>query len=473
MLSRRSLLPLLAAAAHPLPAQRRPPNIILVMTDDQGYGDLSCHGNPILRTPNIDRLHGESVRFTDFQVSPTCAPTRSSLLTGRHEFKNGVSHTINERERMALSSTTIAQVLRQAGYSTGIFGKWHLGDAPEYQPGQRGFDEVFIHGCGGIGQKYPGTCADAPGNTYFGPTLLHNGRFVKTTGYCTDEFFAQSLRWMDSRRQTRQPFFAYITPNAPHDPLQCPEAYIAKYRAATQNENLARFYGMIENIDDNMGRLLSRLKDWQLERDTLLLFLTDNGSITGAKAYNAGMRGAKNTVYRGGTRVPAFFRWPGVYAPGDVNRLAAHLDLFPTLAEIAGAKPPANLSLDGRSLLPLLQRPDAAWPDRYLFTHQGRWPKGKAAQSKYANCRVRSQRFSLINSDRGENGWELYDLETDPGETTSIAATHPDIVKSMAAAYDAWWKEVLPLLVNEDAVPPAVSPYWSLYQQQMGRLPVL
>src|SRR5271169_1354576 len=197
------ILVLVASVGRPAWAQpsaslkARRPNIIFVLTDDQGYGDLSCHGNPILKTPNLDRLHGEGVRFTDFHVSPTCSPTRSALMTGRHEFKNGVTHTILERERLNPDAETIAQVLKSAGYTTGIFGKWHLGDEPDHQPEKRGFDEVYIHGGGGIGQTYPGSCGDAPGNTYFDPVILHNGVFEKTHGYCTDIFFGQAMHWMD------------------------------------------------------------------------------------------------------------------------------------------------------------------------------------------------------------------------------------------------------------------------------------
>src|SRR5688572_1436470 len=193
------------------------PNIILVMPDDQGYGDLGFTGNPLLKTPHLDAFARGCVRFTDFHVSPTCAPTRAALMTGRHEFKNGVTHTIYERERLTLSATTIPELLKGAGYKTGIFGKWHLGDEAEYQPNRRGFDEVYIHGGGGIGQTYPGSCGDAPGNTYFNPAILHNGKFVKTDGYCTDLFFAQATRWIESARNSG-PFFAYITTNAPHSP---------------------------------------------------------------------------------------------------------------------------------------------------------------------------------------------------------------------------------------------------------------
>ena len=199
------------------------------MPDDVGYGDFSCLGNPIVKTPHLDAFWKQSVRFTDFHVSPTCAPTRAALMTGRHEFKSGVTHTIFERERLSLKATTLAQVLKSAGYTTGIFGKWHLGDEAAYQPDRRGFDEVFIHGGGGIGQTYPGSCGDAPGNTYFNPAILHNGTFEKTEGYCTDVFFDQALRWIDARRKAGTPFFAYITPNAAHEPLQCPEDYATRH----------------------------------------------------------------------------------------------------------------------------------------------------------------------------------------------------------------------------------------------------
>ena len=231
LLTRRHFAGALAAATAAFTQTPRRPNIVLVMSDDQGYGDIAAHGNPVIKTPNLDRLHNESLRFTDFHVSPTCAPTRTALMTGRHEFRSGVTHTIFERERMSLKSTTIAQVLRSAGYKNGIFGKWHLGDAEPYQPNNRGFDETFIHGCGGIGQDYVGTCSDAPGNTYFDPVIRHNGRFERTKGYCTDVFFQQALSWIEDRKDdVSTPFFAYITPNAPHVPLICPEEYKRMYK---------------------------------------------------------------------------------------------------------------------------------------------------------------------------------------------------------------------------------------------------
>jgi len=232
------------------------PNIILVMTDDQGYGDLACHGHPFIKTPNLDKLYTQSTRFTDFHVSPTCAPTRSALMSGRAPFKNGVTHTILERERMALSAKTIAQVLKSSGYSTGIFGKWHLGDADAYQPGNRGFDEVFIHGSGAIGETFPGTQGAIPGTGYFNPVIKHNNTFVKTCGYCTDVFFQQALTWIKQNKDN--PFFAYIPTNAPHLPWIVAEKYKALYKDKC-TDNQARYFGMIANIDENMGLLMQKL----------------------------------------------------------------------------------------------------------------------------------------------------------------------------------------------------------------------
>lgn len=438
------------------------PNIIFVMTDDQGYGELSCHGNPVLKTPHLDRMHRESVRFTDYHVSPTCAPTRAALMTGRHEFKSGVTHTIFERERLSPQATTIAEVLKNAGYRTGIFGKWHLGDEAPYRPDRRGFEEVFIHGAGGIGQTYPGSCGDAPGNTYFSPAILHNGRFEKTDGFCTDVFFDQALSWIDERRRGDEPFFAYITPNAPHDPFVCPEEWSKPYIEAGMAKGPAAYYGMIANIDANMGRLFERLKAWNLDETTLVIFQTDNGHSV-PSLYNAGMKGSKVTPWQGGTRVPAFWRWKGTLAEGtDVAALAAHVDVFPTFCALAGAAVPEGVAPDGRSLLPLLKDGRAEWPDRHLFVHVGRWERGKVLDAKYSKCAVRTARFRLVNNS------ELYDILRDPGETTNLIADHPKEVADLRAAYDRWWEEILPCLENETAVGPAENPFKVLYREQLG-----
>ena len=440
------------------------PNIILVLTDDQGYGDLGWTGNPVLQTPRLDSFARQSVRFTGFHVSPTCAPTRAALMTGRHEFKNGVTHTINERERMTLKATTVAQVLKKAGYATGIFGKWHLGDEAPYQPGRRGFDEVFIHGGGGIGQTYAGSCGDTPGNSYFNPVIRHNGRFEKTQGYCTDVFFSKAVQWMDARRQLGTPFFTYLTPNSPHAPLDCPEAYFKRHQGKVPDD-AAKFFGMIENIDDNFGALLDKLQEWGISENTLVIFMTDNGGTAGVKVFNAGMRGGKCTPYEGGTRVPAFWRWPaGFKTPGDCAALTAHLDVFPTLAEIAGVPldGPVSRQVEGRSLLPLLTNPQAAWPDRFLVTHVGRWERGRAAASKFDRCSIRDRRFALVNNQ------ELYDLKNDLAQTNNVLDRYPEEVARLRAAYDQWWQETQPLLVNERVTGPKINPFKALYWRQFG-----
>jgi arylsulfatase A-like enzyme len=413
----------------------------------------------------VDALWKESVRFTEFHVSPTCSPTRAALMSGRHEFKNGVTHTILERERMSLKTVTIAQVLKSAGYTTGIFGKWHLGDEAPYQPDRRGFDEVYIHGGGGIGQTYPGSCGDAPGNSNIDPTLLHNGRFEKTHGYCTDLFFSQAIQWMNAKRAGNQPFFAYIPLNAAHGPRVVPREYYQQYIGKVPEET-AKFFGMIENIDTNVGVLLRKLKEWGIADNTLVIFLgTDNGGTAGVRIFNAGLHGGKGTPYQGGTRAPSFWRWPAGFRGGvDCDALTAHIDIFPTLAEISGAKlsDAVKKQLDGYSLLPLLKDPKAPWPDRLLVTHVGRWPRGKAAESKYSKCSIQNSRFTLVNNR------ELYDLEADPGETRNVIAEHPDVVAKLRAAYDQWWDEVQPLLVNENVVGPKMNPFKELYWKQFG-----
>ena len=442
----------------------RPPNIIIVMPDDVGYGDYACLGNPIIKTPAADAFWKESVRFTDFHVSPTCAPTRAALLTGRHEFKNGVTHTVFERERLTPDATTLAQVLKSAGYATGIFGKWHLGDEPDRWPSRRGFDEMFIHGGGGIGQTHPGTCGDAPDNLYFDPALLHNGEFVKTSGYCTDIFFSHAIEWMDEQIDAHIPFFAFITPNAAHAPLQCPEEYFAHYRGRVPDD-AAKFFGMIENVDDNFARLLAKLDEWGIAENTLVVFLTDNGGTFGTKIFNAGMRGQKGTPYQGATRVPSFWRWPAKWKGGrDVPALTAHIDILPTLAELAGAtlSDEVKRQVEGRSLLPLLTNPDAEWADRMLVTHVGRWPRGKAGEFKHQSCSIRDSRYTLVENQ------ELFDLQTDPGEGTNIFTEHPEVVTKLRAAYDEWWTEVQPMLVNENITAPAMNPFKELYWKQFG-----
>ncbi|QDV05054.1 Arylsulfatase [Planctomycetes bacterium Poly30] len=461
------------------------PNIILVVTDDQGYGPVGRHGHPWIETPHLDALHDRSVRFERFLVSPTCAPTRSALMTGRHPMRNGVTHTILERERMTLEATTLPELLKGAGYTSAIFGKWHLGDEDPYQPQNRGFDEVFIHGAGGIGQAYRCSCADAPGNLYFDPVIRYNGAFVQTRGFCTDVFFSAALDWIEEAKESETPFFAYIATNAPHGPFIAPPESRARFEAMGFSKETAGFYGMIENIDQNMGRLADRLAAWDLTGDTVVIFMSDNG-MTGAGAGsgilgrtaegaelamdNAGMRGLKGSADEGGVRVPLFVSWEGHFEPGrQVDEVCAHIDLLPTLAQIAGVDAMEDsypaAQVEGRSLLPLLSADQTVtWPDRYLFTHQGRWPTGTDPnEHKFKGYAVRSARFRFVNGDA------LYDMLADPGQKENVLDQHPEVVADMRAAYDAWWAKTVPMMVNESAPLSKTRPFHLAHEAQLAQ----
>jgi len=454
------------------------PNIILVMTDDQGYGPVAKHGHPWIQTPGMDRMYENSTRFTRFLVSPTCSPTRSALMTGRHPMRNGVTHTILERERLTLDAVTLPQVLGTAGYRSAIFGKWHLGDEDAYQPHNRGFDHAFIHGAGGIGQAYKCSCADAPGNSYNDPIVRVDGTFMKAEGFCTDVFFAAALDWIRKEQETEAPFFAYIATNAPHGPFIAPEKNSRRFTDLGFGEKQAGFYGMIENIDENVVRLLDSLEDWQLLNNTVVIFMSDNGMTGGGSGrlgrqlgtdadgqpmypFNAEMKGLKGSPDEGGVRVPFFIRWDGHWKAGrDIDRIAAHIDLFPTLAALAGAELPEN-QVEGRSLLPLLQDANATWVDRYLYTHCGRWPTGANPNDfQWKRFAVRNQRFRFVDNQ------QLFDMVADPGQTTNVIDDHPEVVAEMRSAYDQWWKATRPLMVNEDAPMSDTRPFHEHYRIQ-------
>lgn len=457
-----------AEAAGSLRHAQARPNVIVIMPDDAGYGDYACLGSPIMRTPTIDAFKEESLLLTQFHVSPKCSPTRAALMGGRHEFRSGVTHTVFERERLSLETVTIPQMLRDAGYATGIFGKWHLGDEEPYRPENRGFDEVYIHAGGGIGQTFPGSCGDAPGNSNIDPALWHNGKWEKTVGYSTDLFFGEATKWMDAQRKTEEPFFVYLPLNAAHGPYVVPEEYYQHYLGKPGvDEDTAKFFGMLENVDTNFGSLLAQLDEWGIANNTLVIFIgSDNGGTKGVRIFNAGMQGGKGSPYQGGTRTPCFIRWPegGVPAGVETDALSAHIDIFPTLAELAGAtlSPDIQRQLDGVSLVPLLKNPQREWTDRTLVHHFGNWAQGNAEKSKFRRSAIQNSRFSLVNNS------ELYDITADIGETNNVIAEHPEVVAELRKIYDRWWAETLPLMVNENLVGPKVNPMKQLYWEQFG-----
>jgi len=430
------------------------PNVVLIMTDDQGYGDLGVHGNPKLETPNIDRLANGSVELTSFYVSPVCSPTRASLLTGRYHYRTGVVDTYLGRSLMHPDETTIAEMLSAAGYRTGIFGKWHLGDAFPLRPQDQGFETSLVLNGGGIGQPSD----PVGGSSYFDPMLRQDGVWVKTSGYISDVITDAAIEFIHDHRA--EPFFTYLAFNAPHTPLQVPETAYEKYRQMNLQASdfpdpgqpigdrfdpdvTARVYGMVENIDDNVGRLLAALDDLELTDRTIVIFLTDNGPQQ--PRYNAGLRRLKGTVYEGGIRVPLFVRWPGRFAPGQIDRIAAHIDVTPTILELSGVPVADGVVFDGRSLAPLLSGRQGDWPDRTLFFQ---WHRGDAPEIFRAFA-ARSQRYKLVqaqgngaNPPPADTAFELYDMAVDPFEQEDISARQPDVVARMRADYDAWFRDV-------------------------------
>ncbi|MDF1852802.1 MAG: arylsulfatase [Verrucomicrobiales bacterium] len=429
------------------------PNVILVMTDDQGYGDLSCHGNPILKTPELDKMHAESVRFTDFHVSPFCTPTRAALMTGNHPGYTGAYRTSSGRSMMHPDEKTIAHLFAEAGYATGMAGKWHLGDNAPHRPQDRGFDDVVWHRCGGIGQA-----SDYWGNDYFDDTYervtpgSRVGKFEAFEGYCTDVFFREGIRFIEENRE--DPFFLYLALNAPHGPYRVPPEWAKPYQGNKDVAN-ANFYGMIANIDHNMGLLRRRLEELGLAENTVLIFMTDNGTSAGAKfqgldseallGYNAGMRGKKSSVYDGGHRVPFFIHWPGGGLTGgkDIDTMAAHIDILPTLAELCQIPVGPGYEPDGISLKPLLEGSTDEWPREHHVVQYHGGAYGKALPpGPLAYSTVMTERWRLVNSD----GQALFDIEADPAQREDVSARHPKVVKRLRGLYDPFWEKVSPRL---------------------------
>lgn len=408
----------------------RRPNIVYVLTDDQGYGDLGCCGNPIVQTPNIDKFYNESLRMTDFHVGPTCAPTRSGLMTGHYANSTGVWHTVGGRSLLRSDEVTLAKALKDDGYRTGIFGKWHLGDEYPFRPMDRGFEETVVHGGGGISQT-----PDYWGNDYFDDTYFVNGEAKKFSGYCTDVFFDEALKYIEDNKD--QPFFCYIATNAPHGPFNVEDIYAAPYKGQT-NDTRAKFYGMITNIDDNFARLRNKLDELGLSNNTILVFMTDNGTSCGFSSdnqgfvvdgYNNGLRGAKNSEYDGGHRVPFFIKWPEGNIGGgrDYDHLCANVDFMPTLLDLCNVKT-CDVDFHGRSLVPTIKGGEVD-KDRVIVTDSQR----VAYPIKWRKSAVMTKEWRLVN------GKELFAINEDREQRRDIAGKHPEIVEDLRKAYDHWW----------------------------------
>ena len=410
------------------------PNVVLVITDDQGYGDIAAHGNPVIKTPNLDSLHARSIRLTNFHVSPTCAPTRAALMTGRYTDATGAWHTIMGRSLMNSEEVTLADTFKANGYRTGMFGKWHLGDNYPYRPHDRGFDEAFYHGGGGVWQT-----PDYFTNDYFDDTYFRNGVPEKTEGFCTDVWFDNAINFIGKAKAEQKPFFAYITTNAPHGPMWAPENYEKMY-PNVEGLKEPGFFGMITNIDDNMGKLADYLKQNDLEDNTIFIYMTDNGTSSGENVWNAGMRGKKGSPYEGGHRVPFFVFWPagGLVGPKDIDTLSAHVDVLPTLMELANLQKPQGPEVYGKSLKPLLYDEPVEWPDRVFATDSQRM----ANLVKWKSTAVMSQQWRLVNNGMSgaPDNLQLFDIQKDPGQENDVAADNPEVVEKLKAEYEAWWK---------------------------------
>lgn len=414
------------------------PNVVIVITDDQGYGDLSCHGNPILKTPHLDQLYSESVRLKDYHVAPTCSPTRSGFLTGHWTNRTGVWHTIMGRSMLREDEVTMGQIFKDNGYATGMFGKWHLGDNYPYRPEDRGYTEVLRHGGGGVGQT-----PDYWDNAYFDGSYFHNGKPEAVTGFCTDVFFDYAKKFVRKQKASGQPFLAYIATNAPHGPMHAPIESSEPY--SDQKVNLANFFGMIANIDDNVGAFRKFLDQEGLAENTIFIFTTDNGTSSGSEVFNDGMRGRKGSQYDGGHRVPLFMHWPQGKLTGgyDVKPITSYVDVVPTLIELCNLESPKTVNFDGVSIAPLLDgQTPANWPDRMLITDSQRVKD----PIKWKSSAVMSNEWRLID------GKELYAIKEDPGQKKNVATEHPEVFNRMKNFYESWWAELEPTFANATAI---------------------
>ena len=427
------------------------PNVIVVMTDDQGYPELSAHGNPILKTPNLDRLHGQSLRLEDYHVSPMCAPTRGQLMTGLDAARNGATNVSSGRALLRPEIPTMAKFFGDAGYTTGIFGKWHLGANYPFRPEDRGFDETVW-----FPSSHIGSVPDYWGNDYFDDTYINNGKLKQYKGYCTDVFFEEALSFIKQSAESGKPFLAYIAPNTPHGPLVAKEEdekAIAEILAQEEFANMGRglkarladYLGMVRNIDTNMGALMKFLSNEGLRDDTIVVFQTDNGSTHGPLYYNAGMRGMKTELWEGGHRVPCLISWPngGLAKPQAIDGLTQVQDMLPTLLDLCNIL--TDGKFDGMSLAPVLRGRTTVPEDRMLVINYSRMPGFVNYPTPFAQ--------TLMYRNQGEVLWkrwrlledrELYNLETDPLQTTNVIDKHPKVLAKLRNRLDEWWADVGP-----------------------------
>ena len=470
-ISRIPLLSLLFTCLLLVAQLQARPNVLIVMTDDQGYPEISAHGNPVLKTPHLARLHGESIRLTDFHVAPMCTPTRGQLLTGIDAGRNGAVNVSSGRALLRPDIPTIANHFGEAGYGTGVFGKWHLGANLPFRPQDRGFQESVWYPSSSI----PSVPAYF-GNDYFDDVYMHNGKREQFEGYCADVFFDEAMRFMKHSADSEKPFLCYLATNTPHGPFWPKEAdretilnTLAKPEFDHLDQKLkvrlANYLGMIVNIDDNMGRLLTFLAEEDLANDTILVFLTDNGSLLGPEYFNANMRGRKTEIWEGGHRVPCFIRWPNgdLGESRDIDGLTQVQDLLPTLLEMTGVEKQDGPDFDGMNLLPILKGESEVSEDRTLVINYSRMPGFSAFPSPYSQTRMSADQAAVLwKRWRLLENRELYNLDTDPLQENNVINDHPEVVAKMREALEADWdyikdyaNEPLRLIIGDDRDNPA------------------
>jgi arylsulfatase A-like enzyme len=456
MVTRLILRLVLVCSVQLIQGQELKPNIILIMTDDMGYGDLGIHENPDVQTPVLDKLSLESVSFNNFYVSPVCAPTRASLMTGRYHTRTGVFDTYSGGAIMASNEVTLAEILRDNGYTTGLFGKWHLGDSYPSRPQDQGFTHSTWHLSGGIGQVGDVLNYEKGNRSYFDPVLFKNGAIYESKGYCSDVFTEEAIAFIKDQKNT--PFFAYLSFNAPHTPLQVPESYYDQYKDMEPDpeffrtkgyythdmsdhdvESTKRVYAMISNIDDNLGRLFAALKQEGLYDNTIIIFLTDNGPQQ--NRFTGGFRGRKGQVREGGIHVPFYLKLQNSeFKSKQITTRAAHIDVLPTILSLCNLDVPHNLELDGISMASVIRSDDIMNPRPLFFEWQRSFPE------LYRNMTVFYGPHKLLaNTDKNApaSAFELYNLDRDPYEADNISDENPEMVEELKEKLDSWHEDVI------------------------------